>query len=283
MALTITAVTATTSSSNVTSYASSAFTPAANDLLVVLVTASGTVEASPTLTDSQGLGFTLVATALKNSSADKMFVFVANNLAANSSMTVTFGCPDDAATGCIIQIVRIAGSLRQGLSAIRQSATTPNHASGSAPAFTFGTAALTGNAVIGFAGNSTSPAGLTPPTGSSPTWTEGSDVGYSTPTTGAEYVYANSGFTGTTLTWGATTASAYGVIGIEVNASAYPSFTADAVLLETVSNSFSVDADLNKTFALPVDAFLARGFRAAAILLAHVAPGGPAFEADAFQ
>jgi hypothetical protein len=43
-----------------TGYASNAFTPAAGDLLVVFVAASGTDDRG-TMTDSQGLGFTKIA------------------------------------------------------------------------------------------------------------------------------------------------------------------------------------------------------------------------------
>lgn len=219
--ITVTAVTGTASTTNASTYASGSFTPAANDVLLVFVTSSGTAAAG-TMTDSQSLGFTSVTSALKNSSADIVQVFISNAKATATSMTVTFHTSGGNASGCIIQPVRLAGMLRVGASAIKQSAVTANHASGAAPAFTFGSAALTGNAVLSLVGNSTSPPGITVPAGSTPTWTQGSNLGYSTPTTGGEWTFANSGFTGTTLTWGSTSASAYGVIGVEVDASAAP-------------------------------------------------------------
>jgi len=205
----------TASTSNATSYASGSFTPAAGDLLIATVTASGTIAAG-TMTDTQALGFTRVATALKNTSADTIYVFVALHFAAASSMTVTFNCTGDSATGAVIQIVRVSGMSRRGIGAIRQFAVQANQAAGGTPAPAFTAAALTGNPTIGVVGNSTSPATLTAPTG----WTELDDTGYATPTTGAEYVTRNSGFTGTTITWGSTSASAFGDIILELDASA---------------------------------------------------------------
>jgi len=220
---------ATTNTSNLNSYASGSFTPDANGLLVVFVVASGTVDSGPTLTDSLALTtFTLVTSALKNSSADKMYCFVANQLVAASARTVTFGCPNDAATGAIISVFSITGLSKAGLSAIRQSAVQANQALGGTPAPTFGLACLTGNPVLGCIGNSTSPAAtMTPPT----SWTEsaGADTGYGTPTTGSEVVQRDSGFTGTTVTWGSTSSTAFGSIIVELDTSSFPAGEEDAV------------------------------------------------------
>lgn len=214
---------ATASTSNASTYASSAFTPALNELLVVFVIASGTV-ATPTMTDSQGLGFALVESTTKNGGVDSIYCFIATSLAAASSMTVTFNCTGDAATGAIILVAGVSGMSRVGQDALRQTAVTANHASGSAPAATFASAVLTGNPTIGCVGNGTSPANLTPPA----SWTELADTGYSTPTTGGEYASRDSGFTGTTITWGSNSASAFGVLCIELDTST-PTRTAPAV------------------------------------------------------
>lgn len=204
----------TTSTSNTTSYASSSFTPAAGDLLVVFVHASGTVGKGQ-LIDSQNLGFTEVASVLDASSANTLYCFVALSPAAASAMTVTFKCIDDAATGADIDVYRVSGMHYVGQQAVRQTANQANHASGSAPAPAFGSAALTGNVTLGAVANSTSPATMTPPTG----WTEGNDSGYSTPTTGLETVWRNSGFTGTTVTWGSSSASAFASLIVELDTS----------------------------------------------------------------
>ena len=207
----------TASSSNTTSYASTAFTPLANDLLVVFVTASGTVAAG-TMTDSQSLGFTKITSALKNASADTIYLFIANALAAASSMTVTFDCTGDAATGADIQVAGVASMTRTGSIASLQTAKQENQASGGTPAPSFAASAQTGNPTLGVVGNSTNPAGMTTPTN----WIERDDTGHNTPTTGAEYVSRDSGFTGTTITWGSTSASAFGDIIVELDTTAPP-------------------------------------------------------------
>jgi hypothetical protein len=211
----------TTSTSNGASYTSGSFTPAANDLIVVTVYASGTAIAnSPgTMTDSQGLGFTRVTSA-SSSAPNSVYVFIANALSAASSMTVTFDCTGDDATGAIITVWRVAGMSRTGSSAPKQTKTSVNGTAGGTPSVTFLASCDTNNPTIGLVGNAANPAGLTPPTG----WTEpaAADVGCSTPTRGAEGVFRDSGFTGTAITWGSTSASSWNVAVVELDTSAAP-------------------------------------------------------------
>lgn len=197
----------TASTSNTTSYVSDSFTPAANELLFAIVHASGTTAADATLSDSQSLGWTLIATALRASSADRTYLFVANALAAASSMTVTFDCSSDAATGAIIQVGGISGMTFTGAAAVRQYKVISNQSAGT-PAISFDAICLTGDVTIGTIGNSTTPAGLTNPTN----WSTKDDTGYSSPTRGGNYVTRDSGFTGTTITWGSSSASVFGGI-----------------------------------------------------------------------
>src|SRR5437868_3749265 len=93
-------------------YTSNSFTPALNDLLVAFVVVSDSVLGGPTMTDTQSLGFSLVAPLLQpffGTSAHRMYAFISNGLAANSSMTVTFNCTGDAATGCIMFVASVSG------------------------------------------------------------------------------------------------------------------------------------------------------------------------------
>lgn len=195
-----------------TSYVSGAFTPAAADLLLVFVTSNATV-AVGTMTDSQGIGFTKVTSAVYEASINTIYLFVANGPAAASSMTVTFDCTGDAAGGNIIQVVRVSGMLKFGLDAILQTAKQENQAAAGTPAPAFAASAKTGNPTLGVVGLSDNPAAMTPPT----SWTEQSDAGYNTPVTGAEYVTRNSGFTGTTITWGSATSAVFGDIIVELD------------------------------------------------------------------
>ena len=123
------------------------------------------------------------------------------------SHTLTFDVTGDNGTACLGVIYSVAGMLRTGPSgAVRQAAKQDNQAAATpAPAFTAN--ALTGNPCYGAIFNATSPAGLAPPTG----WTENAsaDHGQSSPTCGQESAYIDSGFTGTTVTWGSASASAF--------------------------------------------------------------------------
>lgn len=207
---------ATPSTSNASSYASGSFTPAVGDLLVAFVTASGTV-AGGSMSDSQGGSWTKAGSAVKASSADTIYCFVRTTLIASAvSMTVTFACTGDNATGAIVQVASVSGMTFAGSSAVRQTAKQDNQASGGTPAPAFASSALTGNPTLGVIGNATNPATLTAPTN----WSGLADSGYNTPATGAEYVARNSGFTGTTITWGGTSGSAFGSLIVELDASA---------------------------------------------------------------
>ncbi len=207
---------ATASSSNVTSYAATSFTPAVGDLVVVFVVASGTVQNPSTMT-STGTGATAFSMIINTTfaSGNTMYCFVSTTLAgAADGHVVTWDCTGDAATGCVITIFTVAGMTNTGSSAIRQTAVQPSVASGTpAPTFTLNT--LFGNPTLSCVGNASSPAGMTPPTD----WTlnASADTGYSTPTTGSSSVYLDSGFTGKTITWGAASPSAFGDIAIELN------------------------------------------------------------------
>ena len=195
---------------------SGAFTPAANDLLVVFVVASDTTDAAGTLSCSAGTTFTLVNKAVYSASANAIYCFVANSLSAASSQTVTWTETSDAASGTHIFVERIAGMSRTGSGAIRQSAKTDNGSAAGTPAATFASSALTGNVTLGVVGNSSNPAAMTPPTN----WTEPAstgDLGYNVPATGGEVVFRDSGFTSTTITWGGTSATVYGVSIVELD------------------------------------------------------------------
>jgi hypothetical protein len=204
---------ATTSGANASTYTSGAFTPAANDLLVVFVTAKATTDVA-TLSDSQGGTYSLIASGVKASGGDTFYVFVADQLASAVSMTVTFDCTGDAATSAVISVARVSGMTKTGATAARQTAKVENQTSGGTPAVTFASSVLTGNPTLALVANNGNPAGVTEPTG----WTEQADTGIET--NGAEYASRDSGFTGTTITWGSTSGSAFGALAIELDASA---------------------------------------------------------------
>lgn len=215
-----------TADTGATPNTSGAFTPSANDLLVAFVVASDTTQATATLTNSAGLTFTQFLRATYRTSADSVYGFVSDALVSSAtSQTVDFDTASDAATGTIIFVFRVSGMTRTGLSAVRQSGKGDNGAAFANPSASFSGAALTGNPVLGCVGNSTSPGTISPTV--TPGFTEpaGGDLGYSTPTTGGEVQFINSGFTSSTLTWGGNSASAWGALIVELDTSAAATYT----------------------------------------------------------
>lgn len=204
-----------TSTTNAATYTSGAFTPAAGDLLVGLIRAGATKVVPPnaTLSTSLGVTFSYIARRTFRTSSDSLYLFVADTFAVASSQTATFTCTTDNANGINLFICRVSGMSRTSGDAVRQSSGQDNQAAGTTPAPVFTAAALTGNVCLGLIGNASNPAALTFPT----SWTEQVDTGYATPTSGAEYVTRDSGFTGTTVTWGSTSATAFGSLIVELD------------------------------------------------------------------
>jgi hypothetical protein len=217
-----TGLVATPSTLNVTSYASGAFTPAANDLLVAIVATTASVDptAAGTVTDSIGGTYFKTTVSFKSGASGTNYIFVRNQLATAVSHVATFTCTGDAATSAHILVYGVSGMTRTGSNAIRQTAIQTNQSAASTPAPAFGVAALTSNPCIGMVGALANPPGMTAPSG----WTEPAsplfDIGAASPNAGVHGCHINSGFTGTTVTWGSTSSGAYGDIIVELDTSA---------------------------------------------------------------
>lgn len=204
----------TNSTSLASSYVSSAFTPGSDDLLVVFVVAATTV-ATGSMTGTVVSTFTKVGSYVKKSSGDTIYCFVGDSLTTGTSQTVTFFCTGDAAQGASIVIIRVSGMSRTGASAIRQSQGQENQTASTTPAPVFDTTTLTGNVVLGCVGNESNTATVTQPS----TWTEATDTGFNSPTTGTEVCYKSSGFVDTTVTWGSTSPTDFGSMIVELDTS----------------------------------------------------------------
>lgn len=210
----------TTPNTNATPNTGGAFSPAVGDLLVAIMAVSGTTDAGPTMAASvtPPTSWALVLTVLQATSANRLYFFVADQLVtATTSRTLTGDTPGDAGTGTIIAVYSVSGMTLTGAAAVRQTAKEDDQASGGLPIPTFGAAVLTTNPTIGAVMNNSNPATMTPPTN----WTEPAtaDAGYATPNTGLASCFRDSGFTGTTVTWGGTSGSAFGSGVIELDAS----------------------------------------------------------------
>ncbi len=227
-------LTTAASSANNTPLTSGSFTPAAGDLLVVAgIISNGAIIDDSQITDSQGLGWRLNTTAFKNTNADRLFFAVASNLASNVAMTVTVNSIATSHSGIGYSVLKVSGVSLTGLLAVRQDGFENNASGPGIPAPAFPVNALTGNPTIGVVANGESPAGMTEPIG----WTELTDSGYSTPTTGFQIVSRDSGFTGKTILWGSASATDYGSIIEELDATVGP-------VNGTTSLTFSASATL---------------------------------------
>lgn len=179
---------------------------AAGDLLVVFCNATTNTNDTPTCSDNNADGFggssgwTFIGKQNFAASAGRMSCFVRNALISNTGSTTITVATGSNTSGNIV-CVAVAGMKRGGANgAVRQFNGQADQAASTTPAPAFSSAALTGNMTIGCVSNSATPAGVTEPTG----WTERQDVGQATPNCGMEVVTRDSGFTGTTVTWGST-------------------------------------------------------------------------------
>jgi hypothetical protein len=225
---------------------------AAGEMVFVIVANTGNA-ALPTVTDNNpdGLGaYTAIAgPILKAASVDRMYIFARNALVGSTLSTIITMTPSGATTGGGLSASRWSGFTQVGSAAIvsgqigkqdNQAAATP------APALP--SAATTTNPTLGAVFNATNPATMTPTVN----WTERTDVGYNTPTSGLEAMSRDSGFTGTTVTWGSASGSAFCSVIIELDASAGAatlviqdathSHAADNVVLTQVHNLTVADA-----------------------------------------
>lgn len=222
---------------------SATFTPAVGNLIVVLTAHTG-YTGSTAPTDDQGGTYSLVTTATKNASADRMQVWIRTALVSSAVAHAISHAPGTT-TGGGIWITRWSGISAIGAGAARQSAKQDNQ-SAATPAPAFATAALSTNATITAVFNATNPAGLTQPTN----YTDRGALGYASPTTGWQLATRSSGETGTTITWGSSSGSAFCSVAVELSADltadAAPSEAADTL---SSASTVSVGASLAATEA----------------------------------
>jgi hypothetical protein len=201
----------TTLSTNI----SGSFTPAANSTVVIGVCMTGTADAATTATSSVGgQTYSRYATYVWGS-GHQFVLFIADQAATNVAQTATITAPTDDWTGTNIMIASIEALGAYGSAAVEQAAPEDGFSAAATPDITFGSAVATGNPTVLFACNLSNPAGITPPTN----WTEGGDIGYTSVDAGGEWAYRDSGFTGTGVSWGSTSATNGEAYGFEFDAS----------------------------------------------------------------
>ena len=210
---------ATASTANANTYVTGSFSPSSGVELYVEVYASGTVDSGTSVTESASeTTFALIGTSVAATSVNTLYAYISvGKTTSTTSRTVTFNCPNDAATGAVVAVYQITNMTALGLNGFVQEAVTNNAAASTTPAPAFSSAVLTADPAIAFDGNATNPGGVTAPT----SWHTTDSAGYATPTTGFSGSYINSGFTSSTVTWGSTS-TAHGDMAVELTSGAGP-------------------------------------------------------------
>lgn len=212
MAIAITAPTpAVASTSNATTYAFAAFTPSANAILVILAFAGGTVAAGSITGGNKDYNWIKTTTKLYNTT-DTAYMFWSRTPATPASMTFSFDCTGDAATGCVIIIFQITGADINTTNPIKQFITggaTSTNATG-----TFATGLNTNNGYIAGWGGELAAGASTPPA----SWIENGDVAYTTPAGNAAGAFRAGGEAGTTVITFTNASTAWGYIAAEIYA-----------------------------------------------------------------
>lgn len=200
---------------------SGAFTPAAGDLLVAFCAAVGTDGIGATCTSTGNTAsWTKITDILLNTAGNggRLTVWVQTALCTAVSTNVTLTQGADNSTGNHVFVYRIAGMTKTGATAVRQTAEEPDHATGTPQPTALASAALTTNPTIVAVHDEGTAAGWTPPT----SWTETATVGeraFTVPSSRFEVAHRDSGFTGTTVTWGSASTGEYASVVVEFDAS----------------------------------------------------------------
>jgi hypothetical protein len=201
-------------------YTSNSTTPGGGSrLLVAYVCVTGNTETTWAMSDSLGGSWTKIRRQVKATSVDIAEIWVRNSLLPSTpgALTCTYSKPGaGSATGCLMAILDVTGMTRTGSNAVRGQGGQDNRAGSTTPAATFAQAALTANPTITAIHCATQTPTTTYPTG----FTDLVSTGDLTPTTGFRVGRDDSGFTGSTVTWGGTSSSAYSTVAIELDTSA---------------------------------------------------------------
>jgi hypothetical protein len=208
MAITDTGGGAANNSNNAATYASGSFTPAAGDRLLTLGGITDTA-LDIIVTDSQTLGWT--ALVAEQSGILSLVIAIANNVAAASSMTTTYGVTGDNGTGCMMNSRRLTNV--RAIPPFHRQVGFASGGAGTTPTVVMPKAFDTNNAGFGVVLNLTNSATTTaPPSG----WSEIIDAGHTSPDMGEWYGRRLSGETASTITWTATSATAWIAAVVEI-------------------------------------------------------------------
>ena len=163
---------------NLSSYAMTAFTPTANSLLVVFVSAVGTVAAAPTMTGGSLTWTRELHLTSISGSVTTQAIFWAKVGGSPVSTAPTFDCTGDAATGCSMTCIQFTGYDSNAANPIQQTKISAVLTNGTNGTITFDAALNTLNGyAIALVGAFTTAGNVTPPA----SWTEADDGGVGSP------------------------------------------------------------------------------------------------------
>lgn len=223
-------------------------TPAVNDLIVVIHGISNWASGDDSvITDDQGGTYAKFGTATAplstgGGTVGALWVSVRNQLVSSAVSTI-YTATNTGDTGGGLTVLKVTSMTRTGVNAVLQnigeSTQTENP-----PSVAFAAATNTNNPIIVAVFGEDNPAALTAPT----SFTERTDTGWATPTSGIEVATVDSGQTGTSYAWSGGALTDHNEVGIELNSDSTPQVffdTFDSVSAgsnTTISGSITVNA-----------------------------------------
>jgi hypothetical protein len=193
-------------------------TPAVGGLLVVVAGASGTAAGSyGTITDDQGGTYTRVIESTRTTSGYEA-IYIRDQLVTSAVLhTVTVSQPGGD-TGGGLAVAEFSGCTNVGSAAAGAKGGQSNQASGTTPSITLDASASSTNPVVAAISMTGNPGTVTAPSG----FTQRQSVSYNTPATALRPYTRDSGFSGSTLTWGSTANQSFGDVAVEIIPSSGP-------------------------------------------------------------
>lgn len=190
-------------------------TPTIGDLFVVYAFVSTNTNDTATCSDDNGSGtYTRidVANVVISAVNHRLSVFVRDALLANTTSTIITANTGSNTSG-ILHVVAVSGMTKTGATAVRSKGLQNNQAAGTA-APVLNQAALTANITIAVCGSADT--AIAEPSG----WTERQETNQANPTIALETATRNSGFTGTTVTFGDSSSTTFCSYVLELDGSA---------------------------------------------------------------
>jgi hypothetical protein len=201
------------STSQSSTYAFGSFTPATNNVIVVIALVRGSVGVgSITNTSGTSLTWTLKTSATFNAGADTVYVLWAITPSSTAASVYTVSSGADAGTGCVAYMFQFSGADLLTPDPLKQAVT--NSGTSTNPTATVTALGTLNGYASAWAGglSSSNPANVsTPPT----SWTEIGDNGFASPTTNGTGAFRAGGETGTSVTFTAASTT-WGLAAVEV-------------------------------------------------------------------